>query len=135
MQQYAHPIDMGSVAHINTQQINVMSNQLFEQTARIAQLHERITILGTQLQSAQIHINAVDARMPSVSVVTNILRLLVEKLNEVITRTRGPSAEEARIMLDDLQAINMELAMSDVEKGAKKCDCGWNSLCDVCFDV
>ena len=100
---------MDSVSNMNTRQINVMSNQIFEQTARIAELHTQVTLLGSQLQRTQLHISAVDARVPSFVTITNISHTLVDKINEVILRTRGPSAEEERILLDDLQAIHMEL--------------------------
>jgi septal ring factor EnvC (AmiA/AmiB activator) len=126
---------MDSVSDMNTRQINVMSNQLFEQTTRIAELHSQMTLLGSQLQQTQLHISAVDARVPSFVTITNVLKTLVAKINEVILRTRGPSPEEERILLDDLQAINMELAMGDlvIEQPPRNCACDYNSLCDKCF--
>ena len=128
---------MESVSSMNTRQINVMSNQLFEQTTRIAELHAQVTLLGSQLQATQLHVSAVDARVPSFVTITNILHTLVAKINEVILRTRGPSPEEERILLEDLQAINMELGMGDLmeQQPSRKCACDYNSLCNVCFVV
>lgn len=130
---------MDSVSRTNTCQINVISNQVFEHTARISQLHEQVTLLGSQLQRTQMHISAVDARVPSFVTITNVLKRIISKLNEVILNTRVACPEEERIMLDDLKAINMELAMGDLmgQKGAKiaPCCCEWNMLCNECFPM
>jgi uncharacterized coiled-coil protein SlyX len=123
---------MDDVSSINTRQINVMSNQLFEQTARITQLQEQVAILGTRLQHTQVHLSNVDARVPSFATITSVLQMLVAKINEVILMTRGPSPEEASAMLADLEVINMELGMA-TGNGAN-CGCDYNSLCDRCFN-
>ena len=121
---------------INTRQINVMSNQIMEQNARINELHKHLTLLGTQLQGTQIHISTVDARVPSFTTISSVLATIVAKVNELVIRVRV-NEEEERILMEDLNAINMELAMGDLmrEKGAKiaPCSCEWNTLCDACF--
>ncbi len=124
-----------TVCDIHTRQINVMSGQLFVQTAHLAQLQAQVTLLGSQLQRTQLHISAVDARVPSFNTVTSVIRVLVAKINEVVARIRSPSYEEERELLSDLEAINMELAMGAVPKGANVvgCNCEWNQLCNACF--
>jgi hypothetical protein len=129
---------MDTVCDIHTRQINVMSGQLFVQTAHLAQLQEQMTLIGTQLQRTQLHISTVDARVPSFLTITAVIRVLVCKINDVVTRLRSPSEAEQRVMLADLEAINMELAMGDLmkENTAPRnttCECEWNQLCNQCF--
>lgn len=124
---------MDSVEAMHTQQINVMSNQIFEQNRRLNAMHDQLVILGSQLQNTQIHISAVDGRMPAWPAIIGVMRTLAEKINEVVHRIRT-TEEEERFMAADLDAINMELAMGDLcEKKGAKCNCQWTTLCDECF--
>ena len=132
------PTDMDSVADMHTRQINVLSAQVFENTAQLWRLQQQMNTLGTQLQRTQIHISSVDARVPSFLSVTAVIRVLATKINEVVGHVRRTTQaeEEASSMVADLQAINMELAMAELmreDKKASSCRCDWNQVCTECF--
>lgn len=136
---------MESVSSMNTRQITVMSNQIFEQNTRLNAMHDQLLFMRSQIQSTQIHISQVDGRMPAFSAVVGVLKMLADKINEVVHRVRVNeqlAEEEERLLLADLEAINMELAMGDLStmnfsqdcKGGANCDCTGNLLCNECFD-
>lgn len=128
---------MQFLGDVHTQQINVMSDRIFQQTAQIAELHNTVVLLGNQLQRTQLQLNQVDARTPAFGRMSAVLMTIVQKVNEVITRIRATDEEEHTI-LSDLQAINMELAISSTESISKRakvspCSCDYDSLCVQCF--
>lgn len=134
---------MESVSSMNTRQITIMSQQIFEQNARINELHKHIVLIGTQVQHTQSHVSRLNARVPAFKTCSKVLTTIVSKVNELVLHVRAMKTDDAarmeteRILLADLEAINMELGMGDLlpQKGSDivPCTCEWNTLCDVCF--
>lgn len=121
---------------MNTRQINIMSKQIFDQNARLNELHQNLVVLGSQLQQTQMLLNRVNDRVPSFNKVTRVLTTIVKKVNQVITRMRAPiEVAEIALPLDDFVAIDIELALNELvlPEGAKLCECDWNLLCDECL--
>ena len=112
---------MLSVLAMNTRQINVMSNQIFEQKKRINLLHDQVVLMGSQLQSTQVHISTVDARVPSFMVITDVLKqMLAGKINEVVhCVTKVLEVRSAVVKQQHVLAGNVEVLSRHGFKRAK----------------
>ena len=157
---------MESVEGTHTRQIGAMSEVIHQQSVvihaqsqAIDDIRTQTTLLGTRLQHTQLHINQVDARMPAASAIAKVLLSVVTKVNEVIAHlcaidgvllhlrsvdeaaVKQQEANQAILMLSDLEAINMELALGDFappqmvaeQDSNGQCNHEWNILCDHCF--
>jgi septal ring factor EnvC (AmiA/AmiB activator) len=119
---------------MNTRQIDIMSKQIYEQNARINELHQSMVLLGSQLQQTQMHVNVIDSRVPSYKKVLRQLSAAVDKINELMGRSPSAQVEEEQIALGDFVAIDMEMAIPDLlASDLKLCDCSCNDLCAECF--
>ena len=126
-----------TVVDIHTAQINCLSTQTYEHTETLARLQNQVTMLGTRLQHTQIHIGAVDARVPSFKVVATVLQTLCEKMNEVVVRMRMKATERDACAFDDTFLLDLNGLAYDDWRGAKPscCECARLQVCDECFNV
>lgn len=62
---------------------------VFQQTQAIDELHKQTTLMGTQLQHTQLHLNQVDASVPAATTIGKVLLSIVTKVNKVVSHMRS----------------------------------------------